>query len=47
VNIGKAPLLIAIFVAALFLLWEFMLAPMLGVAPHPPRQELQQGPSKR
>lgn len=45
-NIGKAPLLIAVFAAALFLLWEFVLVPMFGTSP-PPRPELQQGTSKR
>lgn len=32
-NIGKASLLIAAFVGALFLLWEFVLVPMIDPAP--------------
>lgn len=47
VNTGKAPLLIAAFVAALFLMWEFVLVPLLGPGKHPPRQELQQRDTKR
>lgn len=41
-NTGKAPLLIAVFAAALFLLWEFVLVPVFGVVQPGPRQELQQ-----
>ncbi len=46
-NVGKAPLLLGAIIAALFLLWEFVLVPVLGVAQRPPSEMSHQGTSKR